>query len=291
MKRNCIILLMSMIVVSLFSAIPQNNSKGQSYINSAKAALDRKDYDESMRWAQRYIDEYHSYTPLASIAEQMYQDAKKIYPNDKKGFVKPLEYAGCLGHSDALYLLGMQYYAGQFIPKDMEKGMALLKASEKLGNSKAANAYKTFSNDADWIAHNAKLRRYNDMIVGAVGLTALIAVAAKIIGNLGPSSSSSKADFCSKKYSSQEVARLLASGNLYACRFKDGSNMTKIDFVTRVRIIQRSGTKYMTFPDYIRGEYKIMQNYSHTLKGGVVYINEGGDNFYLMDSDKNLILY
>lgn len=104
-------------------------------------------------------------------------------------------------------------------------------------------------------------------------------------------SSSTNSGYTAKKYSPEQVARLLNSSNLYACRFKDGSNLTRIDFITRVRIIQRNSTQYMTFPDYIRGEYKIIKGHSYVWKAGMIYINEGGDNFYLMDSDKNIILY
>ena len=247
MKKNFLIVLLSLI--SVLGAYPQSNSNnGQNYINKSKAALDRKDYDESMRWAQRYINEYHSYAPLASIAEQMYIDAKNIYPNDKKGFVKPLEYAGSLGHSDALYLLGMQYYAGQFIPKDIVKGMALLKASEKLGNSKAATTYRTLANGADWIAHNAKMKKYNDMIIGAVGLVALAAVASKIIGNLPPSSSSysssSSYTSSSSSYNSSSSSTSSSTNNNQAT----SSNNTSSDkqHTCKVKI------KYET----IKGEYR-----------------------------------
>jgi len=45
----------------------------------------------------------------------------------------------------------------------------------------------------------------------------------------------------------------------------------------------------MTFPEYIREKYKIIQDFSHIWKGGMVYTNKEG--VYLMDSDKNHILY
>lgn len=103
--------------------------------------------------------------------------------------------------------------------------------------------------------------------------------------------SSSRNGYYTKKYSHEDVARLLASNNLYACRFEDGSNLKRIDFVTRAKIICRSGTWYVAFPNYISGEYKLEHGYSHIFKGGYLLVNEGGDNFYLMDKDKNLILY
>ncbi len=104
-------------------------------------------------------------------------------------------------------------------------------------------------------------------------------------------SSSSSHVYSAKKYSSEDVARLLTSGNLYACRFEDGSNMTRIDAVTRARIIIRGGDQYMEIPERLGGTYKLLHGYSHTLKGGVCYMNEGGDNWYLMDQSKNIILY
>lgn len=105
------------------------------------------------------------------------------------------------------------------------------------------------------------------------------------------SSSSSSHVYSTKKYSSEAVARLLSSGNLYACRFEDGSNMTKIDAVTRAKIIIRGGDQYMEIPERLGGTYKLLHGYSHTLKGGVCYMNEGGDNWYLMDQSRNIILY
>ena len=108
-------------------------------------------------------------------------------------------------------------------------------------------------------------------------------------GNSYPSSRSS--GYSTKKYSSEYVARLLSSGNLYACRFEDGSNMTRIDAVTRAKIIIRDGDQYMEIPERLGGTYKLLHGHSHTLKGGVCYMNEGGDNWYLMDQSKNIILY
>lgn len=104
-------------------------------------------------------------------------------------------------------------------------------------------------------------------------------------------SSSKSSGYSTRKYSSKDVARLLSSGNLYACRFEDGSNMTRIDAVTRAKIIIRGDNQYMEIPERIGGTYELLHGYSHTLKGGVYYMNEGGDNWYLMDSSKNIILY
>ena len=104
-------------------------------------------------------------------------------------------------------------------------------------------------------------------------------------------SSSSSHVYSTKKYSSEDVARLLSSGNLYACRFEDGSNMTRIDAVTRAKIIIRGGDQYMEIPERLGGTYKLLHGHSHTLKGGICYINVGGDNWYLMDYNKNIILY
>ena len=104
-------------------------------------------------------------------------------------------------------------------------------------------------------------------------------------------SSSRSSGYSTKKYSSEDVARLLSSGNLYACRFEDGSNMTRIDVVTRAKIIIRGGDQYMEIPERLGGTYKLLHGHSHTLKGGVCYMNEGGDNWYLMDQSKNIILY
>ena len=104
-------------------------------------------------------------------------------------------------------------------------------------------------------------------------------------------SSSKSSGYSTRKYSSEGVARLLSSGNLYACRFEDESGMTRIDTVTRARIVLRGGERYMEIPERLRGMYKLLHGYSHTLKGGVCYMNEGGDNWYLMDQSKNIILY
>ena len=201
MKRICFFLLMSLISVSLFGIIPQND-KGQNYINSSKSALDRKNYDESMQWAQRYINEYHSYDALANIAEQMYKEALRIYPNDKKAFVKPLEYAARLGNVDAIFIYGVHCYKGDYISKDIDKGMALIKTAEKMGHPKARNTYLAIANGYDYLVHKAKQQKYNDMIIGAVGLGALVAVAAKIISGGTSSSSSYSSSYGSSSYNS-----------------------------------------------------------------------------------------
>lgn len=103
--------------------------------------------------------------------------------------------------------------------------------------------------------------------------------------------SSSKNGYYAKKYSPENVARLLASGNLYACRFEDGSYRKKIDVITRARITYRNGSHYIELPEWIRGEYKLEHNYSSIFKASCMWMNEGGDNWFLMDKDKNLILY
>lgn len=104
-------------------------------------------------------------------------------------------------------------------------------------------------------------------------------------------SSSNSRVYSTKKYSLNEVSRLLSSGNLYACRFKDNSNMTRIDAVTRAKIYIYNETEYIEIPERLGGKYKLLHGYSHSLKGGCMYMNEGGDSWYLMDQNKNIILY
>ena len=107
----------------------------------------------------------------------------------------------------------------------------------------------------------------------------------------GPTRSSTLGVKGSKKYSSKAVAQLLDDGDLYVCRFADGSNMTRIDLVTRARIVFRGGDPYVAFPDYFSGEYRLDHGYSQMLGGYCMYVNEGGDNFDLMDREKYIILY
>ena len=130
-------------------------------------------------------------------------------------------------------------------------------------------------------------------IVGAICAILYLVFSRKKGNNKSNSSysSSRSSGYSTKKYSSEDVARLLSSGNLYACRFEDGSGMTRIDAITRAKIIFRGGDQYMEIPERIGGTYKLLHGDSHTLKGGVCYMNEGGDNWYLMDQSKKIILY
>lgn len=130
-------------------------------------------------------------------------------------------------------------------------------------------------------------------VVGGICAVLYLVFSRKKRNNKSSSSytSSRSSGYSTKKYSSEGVARLLSSGNLYACRFEDGSGMTRIDAVTRAKIIIRGGDQYMEIPERLGGTYKLLHGHSHTLKGGVCYMNEGGDNWYLMDQSKNIILY
>ena len=106
------------------------------------------------------------------------------------------------------------------------------------------------------------------------------------------SSSSTKEVYYFKKYTSEDVARLLnGSGPFYACRFEEGSNCTKIAFVTRAKIVNRNGSRYISLPDYLSGVYKLEHGYHRLFGASCIYMSTGGDNYYLMDSKKNIIVY
>lgn len=160
----------------------------QIYKKFAEEALARKDYDEVMRYADLFEGVYDSYGPLEDIAEQLRLDAAAIYPNDKKAFKKPLEYAVRMGNAHAMYNLGLQYCAGTYIPKDEVKGLSLLKASEKLGYSEAASAYSQFKKTFDNVtAYNNRAlqeqqRRNNAEIIATVTAGALVVAVVAIIG-------------------------------------------------------------------------------------------------------------
>ena len=181
----------------LFVAFPliAFGQKTNSYVTNAQDALNRKDYDKVMEWANKYAQEHNSYEPFKDIAEQMRQDAASIYPNDKKAFVKPMEYAASLGNAHALYTLGLQYAAGTYIPKDEAKGLALLKASEALGYPNAGPMYKQLKaafdkNAAIDRASREQQQRYNEEIIGAATAAAVVVTVAALLGNSFKSSSS-----------------------------------------------------------------------------------------------------
>ena len=137
----------------------------------------------------------------------------------------------------------------------------------------------------------------------ALGAAAIYGIAKWIGGDSSSSSSSSSSSasssytpsrgsgYYTKKYSAEDVARIIASNRLYAVRFVDGSNLKQVDMVTEARVVNRGGTQYMSLPNYLYGEYKLQHGHSYVWNGGMIYINEDGDNWYLMDSDKNVILY
>ena len=107
----------------------------------------------------------------------------------------------------------------------------------------------------------------------------------------GSHSSSRPQVYCTKRYSPEDVARLLVAPVLYACRFEEGSDMKRIDAVTRARIVLRGGERYMELPERISGSYKLEHGYSHYFKGGIIVCNEGGDVWFLMDSQKRIVVY
>lgn len=209
MKKKLLFFLFTTIMsVSLFGAAPQSTD---NYVSKAREALSRKDYDKVMEWANRYAQEHNSYEPFKDIAEQMRQDATSIYPNDKKAFIKPLEYAASLGNAHALYALGVQYAVGQFLPKDEAKGLALLKASEKLGYPNAGPTYTKLKiafdqNAAIDRALQERQQRYNSQIIGAVTAAAVVVAAAALLGhsfkNVGSSYSSGRSYYGSGSSSS-----------------------------------------------------------------------------------------
>lgn len=186
MKRSILLLLLTAVVsVALCGAVPQS---ANNYVAKAREALARKDYDKVMEWANKYAQERNSYEPFKDIAEQMRQDAASIYPNDKKAFVRPLEYAASMGNAHALYSLGIQYAGGQYLPKDEAKGLALLKASEKLGYANAGPMYTKLKmafdqNAAIDRALRERQQKYNAQIIGAVTAAAVVVAAAALIGH------------------------------------------------------------------------------------------------------------
>ena len=159
----------------------------QIYMNFAEEALARKEYDEVMRCADKFYEYYDSYEPLADIAERLRLDAVQLYPNDKKAFKKPLEYSVRMGNAHVMYTLGVQYCAGTFIPKDEVKGLALLKASEKLGYSQAGETYNKMKSafDRNTAYNNMVLqerqRKNTQTIMMAVGAGATLLAAVAII--------------------------------------------------------------------------------------------------------------
>ena len=237
------------------------------YVTNAQQALNRKDYDNVMEWANRYAYEYNSYEPFKDIAEQMRQDAASIYPNDKKAFVKPMEYAATLGNAHALYTLGVQYAAGTFLPKDEAKGLALLKASEALGYAQAGPMYNQLKaafdkNAAIDRALRERQQRYNAQIIGAASAAAIVVAAAVSIGhsfknapsysggggstyrssgssgsrNSGSSSGSSSSSSSSKTYSAKVHLRFQDGDEPYESRitvyFKGVLNTCSASFYT-----------------------------------------------------------
>ena len=212
-----------------------------NYVTNAQEALDRKDYDKVMEWANRYAQEYNSYEPFRDIAEQMRQDAASIYAKDKKAFLKPMEYAASLGNARALYTLGIQYASGTYIPKDEAKGLALLKASEALGYPNAGTMYNQLKaafdkNAAIDRALQERQRRYNAQIMGAATAAAVVVAAAAILGHSfsssGPysggggssysySSSASSRSSGSYQSSSSASSSKTCSAKVHL-RFKDG---------------------------------------------------------------------
>jgi TPR repeat protein len=160
----------------------------QIYKKFAEEALRRKNYDEVMRFADKFNQVYESYGPLEEIAEQMRKDAAAIYPNDKKAFRKPLEYAARMGNAHAMYTLGIQYCAGTYIPKDEVKGLALIQASDRLGYPDAARTYRELKTTFDNVsAYNNRVlqeqqKRANAEIMAAVTAGALLVATVAIIG-------------------------------------------------------------------------------------------------------------
>jgi TPR repeat protein len=179
----------------------------QIYKRFAEDALKRKDYDEVIRWADKFAEIYGSYEPLEDISEQLRKDAADIYPNDKRAFKRPLEYAARMGNAHALYNLGIQYCSGTYLPKNEAKGLALIKASDKLGYPDAAKAYNklktTFENVT---AYNNRVlqeqqRRYNAQIVESITIGALLVATVAIISNGIKSLASQKGGGYSYRYS------------------------------------------------------------------------------------------
>lgn len=232
MKRVPLLLLL---VAFPLIAFGQTNS----YVINAQQALNRKDYDKVMECANRYAQEHNTYEPFKDIAEQMRQDAASIYANDKKAFIKPMEYAASLGNAHALYTLGVQYAAGTFLPKDEAKGLALLKASESLGYSQAGPMYNQLKaafdkNAAIDRALRERQRKYNAQIIGAASAAAVVVAAAVILGhsfknapsysegsgsNYSSSSSSNRSSGSSSGSSASSSKTYSAKVHL---RFKDG---------------------------------------------------------------------
>ena len=197
MKKIFLILsFMCFIPITLFGTTPQSRQNPNDYVKFAREALNKKDYDGVMMWADKYYKVNKTYEPFKDISEQMYKDVKVIYPDDKKAFVKPLEYAAKMGNAKALHTLGIQHVAGRYLPKDEAKGMALIKAAEKLGDPEAAETYKKFKLTFDNVnAYNNKVlqerqRKYTEQILTAATAVAVVAAAAALIGNSFKGSSS-----------------------------------------------------------------------------------------------------
>lgn len=212
MKRISLLLIFMAFPLIVFA------QRTNSYVANAQEALNRKDYDKVMEWANRYAQEYNSYEPFKDIAEQMRQDAASIYPNDKKAFAKPLEYAASLGNAHALYTLGVQYAAGTFLPKDEAKGLALLKASEALGYSQAGPMYNQLKaafdkNAAIDRALQERQRRYNAEILGAATAAAVVIAAAALIGHSFKSTGSSSGSSSNYGYSSSSSSSSYGSSS------------------------------------------------------------------------------
>lgn len=186
-KISITLLLLSFITVEMLGATAPIQKKAQKYMDAAHEALMRKDYDEVMRNADKFAQIHGSYEPLKDIAEQLDKEATELYPNDKKAFVKPMQCAAKMGNPHALHAMGIQYCAGRFVPKDEAKGLALIKASEKLGYGPAKETYyklkTTFDNVA--AANNRALkeqqRRYDQQITKAMTVGAVVAITAGLI--------------------------------------------------------------------------------------------------------------
>ena len=257
-KKYITLLLLASFSIAIFGAIPQSQKSGQNYIKNAREALNRKDYDGVMRWADKYVEEYNTYEPLADIAEQLRLEAKRIYPNDKKAYLKPMGYAARMGNAHAIYNVGMDYLAGQFVPKDEAKGIALVELSSKLGYSEATRALHMMENTYDYIVYKEKQRRYDSLIIGAVTIGALVVAAASIIGN----SSSYGGSYSFGNNGSSNKNQRGTNGSSSKEQNKTSTNNSVAD--------KQNTCKLTIYYETIKGEYKkLIQNNIE------VYFHEG----------------
>ena len=102
-------------------------------------------------------------------------------------------------------------------------------------------------------------------------------------------SSSRSSGYSTKKYSSKEVAKILANGQLYACRFEKNV----VELVEKATLYRKGSDYSIELPEYYPGtRFSLKHGYAKRFETNALYFDTPHyDVFYLMDSNKNIITY